>query len=92
MKKQTKAKAIKEFCFECSGDSAKEVTLCVCPGCPLWPYRTGNHLTSTVYKKRMATAAVNYAEEVTDIRKDPALAPFFPTPSSKKPHGASKDA
>jgi hypothetical protein len=90
-KRPNKLKCIREFCFECAGDSSKEVTLCTAVGCQLWEYRTGNHTSSSVYKGRMATANKNYPEEVTDIRKDPEIAPFFPAPSCKTSHGGSKD-
>lgn len=91
-KRPNKLKRIREFCFGCAGDSAKEVTLCAAVDCQLWEYRTGNHVSSPVYKGRMATAIKNYPEEVADIRKDLDLAPFFPAPSSKTSHGRSKDA
>lgn len=34
-------KAIKTYCTECSGGSAKERRLCECDLCPLYPYRNG---------------------------------------------------
>lgn len=34
-------KAIRKKCIECSGGSYKEVRLCPCDDCPLWPYRFG---------------------------------------------------
>jgi hypothetical protein len=52
----TRAKAIKLFCFDCAGESAKEVTLCEITGCSLWPYRTGQSPESKVYQKRMLKA------------------------------------
>jgi len=36
-------KAIKKFCYECSGRSAKERELCNETDCPLFPYRLGNN-------------------------------------------------
>lgn len=60
----TKGKAIKTHCFWCSGDSNKEVTLCTSFDCPLWEYRTGAHITSTSYRKRMLTALQTFREEL----------------------------
>ena len=34
-------KAIRAYCIDCSGGSAKEVRLCVIPDCPLYCYRMG---------------------------------------------------
>lgn len=34
-------KAIRRFCLECMGGSAKEVALCTDTYCELWPYRFG---------------------------------------------------
>lgn len=50
----TRAKAIKKHCFECAGESAKEVTICELKDCPLWPYRLGNSPESKAYQKRVA--------------------------------------
>ena len=90
MRKKNKARAIRDYCLDCAGESSKEVTLCTAVDCPLWEYRVGSHVSSKVYKGRMATAVRNYAEDITDIRKEPDLAPFFPAPSSKTSHGESK--
>jgi hypothetical protein len=62
----TRAKAIKQNCFECSGDSHKEVTLCCVPGCPLYPYRFGNSAASGAYKTRMRLAKKRYPEEYAE--------------------------
>jgi len=34
-------KAIRKHCLECSGGSRKEVKLCLCNECPLYPFRMG---------------------------------------------------
>ena len=34
-------KAIRKNCLDCSGNSSKEVELCVIPECPLYPFRFG---------------------------------------------------
>lgn len=36
-------KAIKKFCYECVGESAKERYLCVSIDCPLYSYRLGDN-------------------------------------------------
>ena len=41
MKKLTPMKAIRAYCLECSGDSFRNVKLCVMSDCPLYPYRMG---------------------------------------------------
>uniref|UniRef100_A0A6M3LQZ9 Uncharacterized protein n=1 Tax=viral metagenome TaxID=1070528 RepID=A0A6M3LQZ9_9ZZZZ len=41
MKRLTPMKAIRAKCLECSNDSFKEVRLCPCADCPLYPYRNG---------------------------------------------------
>lgn len=65
----TRSKAIKGYCLECSGGSAKEVTMCPIPDCSLYPFRFGNSPKSVVYKKRMKTAARNYPEEYKKVLK-----------------------
>lgn len=37
----TPVKAIRAKCLDCCGWQAKEVRLCTCPQCALWPYRMG---------------------------------------------------
>jgi hypothetical protein len=59
----TRAKAIQAYCYECAGDSAKEVTLCVLPDCPLYPYRFGNSPDSKAYKERMKLAKERWPED-----------------------------
>jgi len=41
MKPKTPIRSIRAYCLSCSGDSANEVRLCVCPQCSLYPYRMG---------------------------------------------------
>lgn len=36
-------KAIRAKCIDCSGGSVSEVTKCVIPDCPLYPYRMGRN-------------------------------------------------
>jgi hypothetical protein len=87
----TKQKAIKINCFECAGDSNKEVTLCTAFDCPLWEYRTGNHITSRIYKERMATALKNYGKELLAEDMDRFRASLG-SPSSKTRSYAKKSA
>lgn len=35
--------AIHEKCLDCSVYDEKEVKLCTCTGCPLWPFRFGTN-------------------------------------------------
>lgn len=37
----TPIKAIRQRCLDCSGGSNKEVRLCSCKDCALYPYRMG---------------------------------------------------
>jgi len=39
--------AIYEKCLDCSGNDDKELKLCACTSCSLWPFRFGN----TPYKR-----------------------------------------
>lgn len=66
----TRAKAIKLYCVECSGDSPQEVTMCPSGNCFLYPFRFGNGPNSAAYKKRMAGAISRYPEEWAEIVKD----------------------
>ena len=36
-------KVIREKCLDCCYGSAKEVELCPCQNCPLWPFRFGKN-------------------------------------------------
>jgi len=65
----TRSRAIKEKCFECSGDSAKEVTLCQVFNCPLWEYRFGNSIKSKVFIERMNLAKERYSKEFKEIKQ-----------------------
>jgi hypothetical protein len=41
--KQSPLKAIKQYCYECSGENRLEVTRCSSPNCPLKPFRKGKN-------------------------------------------------
>jgi len=62
MKKLSGSKAIKAKCLDCAG-STKEVTLCHIFDCPLWQWRCGCHINSTVYKNRMKASFKNHKDE-----------------------------
>lgn len=64
----TKTKAIKLHCYDCAGESSKEVTLCVAFECPLWPFRTGE--SPAAYRRRMLKARENYAEDLERLSKE----------------------
>ncbi|KPJ65095.1 hypothetical protein AMJ44_11005 [candidate division WOR-1 bacterium DG_54_3] len=64
-----KSNAIRNKCLECSGDSPKEVTLCLTVDCPLWQFRFGYSNKDRRYKQRMEAAKRNYPEEYKKIMK-----------------------
>lgn len=39
----TPLQAIKQWCYECSGENRAEVDRCSKPTCPLYPYRKGHN-------------------------------------------------
>ena len=39
----TPVKAIKKYCYDCSGGSKKEIRECVITDCPLYVYRMGKN-------------------------------------------------
>jgi len=89
----TKSKAIKLFCFDCAGESTKEVTLCPCLDCQLWPFRFGNSPASATYKSRMMTAKSNYPEDFSEMLANGIeTSRFFQFSSSKKRSVAQKSA
>ena len=85
-----KAQAIKKFCYECAGDSNKEVTLCPAVDCSLWIYRTGAKAGTQTYMKRLETARTNYPEEFADLANTPETGHFFKLSSSKQRSVARK--
>jgi len=61
MSKDHMSRAIRKYCRGCSGDSTKEVKLCVIDYCPLFPFRMGEdpfkkklNLTDKERKERSA--------------------------------------
>lgn len=67
--RMTKQAAIAVFCKECAGGSTKEVTLCQLFDCPLWPWRTGTHMSSKYYTERITAGLENYQGEVAELVK-----------------------
>jgi hypothetical protein len=65
----TKQAAIAIFCKDCAGGSSKEVNLCHLYDCPLWPWRTGAHISTKDYSERITVALKNYPEEVAELSK-----------------------
>lgn len=65
----TKTQAIKKFCFDCAGESNKEVSLCTAYDCDLWIFRTGAKAGTKGYLSRMATAKKNYEGEFKEWEK-----------------------
>lgn len=80
----TKTQAIKKYCYDCAGESNKEVTLCPAFDCPLWEFRTGAKAGTKVYLSRMSTAKKNYPDEYDVFEKGLADACFSKPPSSKQ--------
>jgi len=62
--------AIRKKCLDCSGGSSKEVTLCPIFDCPLWEWRTGSHIKSNIYKRRIKKALVRYRLDFDELRKE----------------------
>jgi hypothetical protein len=60
--------AIRIFCVECSGGSAQEVTLCQIDDCPLWQYRLGCGMKSSVYIERVRGAWGRGGEAAKEAR------------------------
>ena len=58
-----KSQAIRQYCFECSEDSPKEVTLYYIVDCPLWQFRFGYSIKDKRYKKRIEAAKKRYPKE-----------------------------
>jgi len=60
--KRTRKYLIKKYCFECSGNSYIEVTICPVINCPLWWYRMGGEADSPSCIKRVQNNIANYPE------------------------------
>lgn len=67
--KLTKSRAIKLHCLTCSGESPKEVTLCVISTCPLWKFRFGYSPNDKRYDERMQLAAKRRPKEYQEVMR-----------------------
>ena len=65
----TKGKAIKLFCRDCAGGTAKEVTLCGIADCPLWEHRLGCSPRTRQYQTRVAGALRAHPGLVKELRE-----------------------
>ena len=50
------SRAVRNYCRDCSGGSSKEVVVCLCHDCPLWPHRLGCGVNSKSYANRILSA------------------------------------
>ena len=77
------SKSVKAYCLWCA-ESQKEVSLCPCFDCPLWPFRTGFGPGSGGYKRRMQAAVKNYPQEIAGMKRDGVeIARFSEAPSCR---------
>jgi len=86
----TKAKAIRQYCFECAGEMSLEVTLCSVVDCPLWPYRTGHGLDSAAYRQRLALAIKNHAPEMQSLLRAGVDMALFAVQTRRRPTPSHK--
>jgi len=63
----TPLKAIKQYCYECSGESKAEVKRCSSETCPLKPFRFGRN----PFNKREMTEEQKQAlrDRISEVRK-----------------------
>jgi hypothetical protein len=90
-KRPNKLKCIREYCRDCAGESTREVDLCHLFDCPLWEYRTGNHVSSPTYKKRMAGSIARSSDEVRELEQMGINVALFGVPLTNMKHGEKKD-
>ena len=62
MKVLTPIKAIRMKCIDCCNGQLKEIRLCPCQQCPLWPYRMGRRPT----REPWASEATDMGEETQE--------------------------
>jgi len=65
-------KAIREKCLDCSANSSYEVKMCVCPDCPLYPYREGlnSHEAKFTRENKPKPSENTIRESVTEKAED----------------------
>ena len=61
----TPIKAIRKYCIECSNYQPKEVRVCTCIDCPLYPYRMG-----TRPSKETTNTLEEYFQKNHELAKD----------------------
>jgi hypothetical protein len=64
----TKQRSIYLKCLDCSGGSARGVTLCSVLDCPLWEYRCGYHISSKRYQERIETAFAKQTYAILELK------------------------
>lgn len=63
----TPLQAIKQWCYECSGENRAEVDRCTKPTCPLYPFRKGhNPYTSRAMTDEQREAAAKRLKEARE--------------------------
>ena len=87
-----KARAIRDKCLECSGDSPKEVTLCHIFDCPLWPFRIGASIESKQYKKRISLALRRYRKDLEELQAMDVDVSIFLLHSPKSRYAEKNDS
>ena len=81
----SRRQAIYLKCLDCCGDSWKEVLICQVFDCPLWPFRTGDNIGSTRYKKRIKVAFAKKTEDITELQQEGLNMADFLTEYRKNP-------
>lgn len=76
--------AVRRKClFDCAESSPKEVALCPCKNCPLYPYRLGVKPESKVFRAKLDRALEKWPEEAREVGLE---RPFLETPMNKTGH------
>ncbi len=72
--KSAPLRAIKQFCYECSGETIAEVKRCTATACALYPYRLGydpeRKREMTEEQKAAATERLLKARGIDGIHRD----------------------
>ena len=77
MKRFTQLKAIGKYCYEHSGKSPKEVSLCHQFDCPLWFYRFGCTPESDIFSKRTERIKKDFQKELKVLEETGIDTSFF---------------
>jgi|SRR5690554_530217 hypothetical protein len=62
----TPVKSIRLYCLDCCGNSPKEVRLCPCTDCTLYPFRLGKNPNKTGKKKNHTAKNVTAENTIVD--------------------------